>query len=475
MSVLRYKGQEQAAMIAEDIIGPEYCLPRNMIPCIRRQVMMKISMRINYLAHSREVERRRNDPRYSDTPGWTVVPGEDGHLYWENYRTRQRSLLYHQTEGIIATQPPANDQEEVQEQDDEQSEDEAIDDRVPRQGNNNHVDCYEPLPILQNEQEETYAEIFQEHNVTHRYVFCAPGDTRRNVAKVHETDWNHLTPRIVQKLLHPETDPINENQMLDLSNHRKKNPYVQRSGEWFLSPYFRDQIFNMLYSIFEDMEEYESWHFPGFFDEDQDKQYHIVFPQLGPHVGNTDGLTRDNSIFHQAKEVIMPPIKLYEVTEDSEGDYWQYDLNNPIYQQTNNNNMTFIRANQIALIEERGMITTSLQVKDKAAEAEPIVRNELIQTESLECKEEEVQTEIVHMNSLSHVSALVLPTIQVQIEDGTLDFLVDTGSSVSIVKEDNTTSGRKKKANITSSEWNFRGCPRNGNVKCHTPRQFISP
>ena len=42
---------------------------------------------------------------------------------------------------------------------------------------------------------------------------------------------------------------------------------------------------------------------------------------------------------------------------------------------------------------------------------------------------------MVHMNSLSHVSALVLPTIQVQIEDGTLDFLVDTGSSVSIVKE----------------------------------------
>ena len=40
--------------------------------------------------------------------------------------------------------------------------------------------------------------------------------------------------------------------------------------------------------------------------------------------------------------------------------------------------MTFIRAHQIALIEERGMLTTSLQVKDKAAEAEPIVRNELI-------------------------------------------------------------------------------------------------
>ena len=44
---------------------------------------------------------------------------------------------------------------------DEQSEDEAIDDRIPRHGNNNHVDYYEPLPIMQNEQQETYAEIFQ--------------------------------------------------------------------------------------------------------------------------------------------------------------------------------------------------------------------------------------------------------------------------------------------------------------------------
>ena len=25
----------------------------------------------------------------------------------------------------------------------------------------------------------------------------------------------------------------------------------------------------------------------------KDKQYHIVFPKLGPHVGNTDGLTKE--------------------------------------------------------------------------------------------------------------------------------------------------------------------------------------
>ena len=36
----------------KDNISQGYCHPRNMVPCIRRQVMMKISMRINYLAHS---------------------------------------------------------------------------------------------------------------------------------------------------------------------------------------------------------------------------------------------------------------------------------------------------------------------------------------------------------------------------------------------------------------------------------------
>ena len=130
--------------------------------------------------------------------------------------------------------------------------------------------------------------------------------------------------------------------------------------------------------------------------------------------------------------------------EDGSGDAaWSYPVfqqenNNNIEwdddQQTNNNNVTFIRANQIALIEERGMTTTTLQTKEKACEAEPVVKNELSQTERADHKEEESQTEVVHLNSLSHVSSLVLPTIQVQVEDGLVDFLVDTGSSVSIVK-----------------------------------------
>ena len=57
---------------------------------------------------------------------------------------------------------------------------------------------------------------------------------------------------------------------LDLSNHRKKESLCSTIRRVvFINLIISDQIFNMLYSIFDDMEENESWHFPGFFDEDQ--------------------------------------------------------------------------------------------------------------------------------------------------------------------------------------------------------------
>ena len=173
-------------------------------------------------------------------------------------------------------------------------------------------------------------------------------------------------------------------EILDLTAFRQDIPYVSRCLHYFApaSINFQYHWLHLIHALFPDMEDEELWHPPDFFNEEEE----------------------------------LCPLEV-------------------IQSQANNNNVTFIRANQIALIEERGMITTSLQTKEKACDIEPMVRNELSQTDILDFKEEEVQTEVIHMNSLSHVSALVLPTIQVQIEEGTLDFLVDTGSSVSIVKQ----------------------------------------
>ena len=83
-------------------------------------------------------------------------------------------------------------------------------DSVPEQGNNNNTACHGALMVSMEEQEETYRDIFQDVNVTHRYAYCAPGDTRRNYAMVHEPDYNCMTPRYVQYPLDDSTPLIDD-------------------------------------------------------------------------------------------------------------------------------------------------------------------------------------------------------------------------------------------------------------------------
>ena len=188
------------------------------------------------------------------------------------------------------------------------------------------------------------------------------------------------------------------------------------------------------YAFFTDMDNDEPWHFDAFFEEDENVEYYEYNSQ-------TD-------VNRKSYNVPCYLMSEHEDTDSEEyfdefaqGDCWY------IRSQSNNSNVnsTFIRANQIALIEERGMLTTSLQTKDKSCEAEPIVKNELIQTDMAVQRENEAQTEDVHMNSLSHVAAIMLPTIQVQVEESIVDFLVDTGSSVSIIKKPTKAINENKK------------------------------
>ena len=461
---------------------------------------------------------------------------------------------------------------------------------VPLQTNNNHHDDLREAEVIEHcDPQERCKEIFSTMDVTHRYVYCRPGDTRRNYASYEWPEYYTTTERGVQNPLHESTPRINDNEYLNLSKCAVEMPFVHRYLTFFASVNMTYQQwedykkglqprFAAYYAVIEDTEDDEHWHFPGFFNEDPLKEYHYGIARPVMHEGDVGHLRKRDNIFGYVNEAYCPRYFLYHMKIDEalrqyvgterveqemlsvdtpdltwsryfilvndegrpsenpivgrtsftfsplspaflyfpierypnqfqyeditpypgvgkyaffvEMDYnepWHFDaffeedpnvehneytsqtvLNRKLYNvpcypisaheetdsdeyydefltsdswyihdQTNGNNVntTFIRANQIALIEERGVMTKTLQTKEKFVEADPVVKNELTQTDMIANKEEEMQTEVVHLNSLSHVAALVLPTIQIQVEDVVIDFLVDTGSSVSIVRE----------------------------------------
>ena len=191
----------------------EQCSVNNCTPSIRQTLLMKISNRISHLVHLREEERIKNDPRMKDAEIWTVVKGEDGNKYWEHHTTKERRLLYRKGESTFAHDKPDNDDQGPGDSSPASDNEDHV---VPEQDNNNNVTHHEASILPLAEQEETYREIFQETNVTHRYAYCAPGDTRRNYAMVNEPDYNITTPRCVQDPLDDETELINENDILNL-------------------------------------------------------------------------------------------------------------------------------------------------------------------------------------------------------------------------------------------------------------------
>ena len=211
----------------------------------------------------------------------------------------------------------------------EEKEQASGEDHIPSQTNNNHVEQFYEAELEElSDSSETCSELFATPKVTHRYTFCHPGDTRHNKAQSEDVEAHEATPRMVQELLCEDTPCIDEDEFLDLSAYRSKTPYVRRWYNVFLSVdneyyYFWSKFngkllfaFPYYYAMFPEMEDDEHWHFPGFFNEDQDKIYHYGLAEPVMHVGEPGHLLKRNEIFKRVKVSYQAKYERYIVDED---------------------------------------------------------------------------------------------------------------------------------------------------------------